>query len=80
MCGMAFTASMLQVNGHIVVNSTGEVQGEVCNQPSNPNYEVLIPETTGGSAPLPIFHAFACSCSGKSSLPACAFNCDSSSQ
>ena len=79
-CGMAFSASMLQVDGHIVVNATGAVQGEVCNQPSNPHYTVLIPETTGGSAPLPIFHAFACSCSGKSTLPACSFNCDSSSQ
>ena len=79
-CGMAFSASMLYITGKVIVNSTGEVQGEVCNLPSNPEYAVEIPETTGGSAPLPIFRAWACSCTGKSSLPACTFNCNSSSQ
>ena len=79
-CGMAFSPSTLYITGHVLVNSTGEVQGEVCNPPANPEYAVEIPETTGGSAPLPIFRAWACSCTGTSSLPACSFNCDSSSQ
>ena len=79
-CGMAFSPSTLYITGKIIVNSTGEVQGEVCNQPSNPEYAVEIPETTGGSDPLPIFTAWACSCTGTSTLPACKFDCYSTSQ
>ncbi|KAK0516362.1 hypothetical protein JMJ35_000965 [Cladonia borealis] len=78
-CGMGFSPSMIYITGHITVNSTGEVTGEVCNPPTNTEYAVEVPQTSGGKTPLPVVSSWPCSCAGQSTLPACPQNCGSPS-